>query len=151
MCEHCGCQALQTVQELTREHEVVLGHLRELSLALTAGDDVRPLCLELLRVLAPHTAGEEEALLPAMAAEHPEHVAVLRAEHDLVHRALQEAAVAGPVPRLAHALQVLREHIAKEQDGLFPAALISLSAEQWERAEQVRRRVRSALVAAGAR
>ena len=50
--------------------------------------------------------------------EHPEHVAVLA---------------------------VLREHIAKEQDGLFPAALTSLGSDDWAAVERVRARVGTAL------
>ena len=44
---------------------------------------------------------------------------------------------------LSEALAVLRAHIAKEQDGLFPASLTSLTTADWESAEQVRRRVGS--------
>jgi hypothetical protein len=35
-------------------------------------------------------------------------------------------------------LYLLREHILKEQDGVFPAALISLGPDDWERIGQVR-------------
>jgi hypothetical protein len=43
--------------------------------------------------------------------------------------------------RLLDALAVLRAHILKEQDGVFPAALAFLSTEQWEAVEAVRARV----------
>ena len=33
---------------------------------------------------------------------------------------------------------LLREHILKEQDGLFTAALAALDSDQWERIEMVR-------------
>ncbi|MFF9404933.1 hypothetical protein ACF1B0_05245 [Streptomyces anandii] len=36
---------------------------------------------------------------------------------------------------------MLRDHILKEQDGVFPAALPLLGTEQWETAEAVRARV----------
>ena len=36
------------------------------------------------------------------------------------------------------ALFLLREHILKEQDGFFPAALAALDSDQWERIEGVR-------------
>jgi hypothetical protein len=42
---------------------------------------------------------------------------------------------------------VLRDHIFKEQDGLFPAALICLDSSDWELLEQVRARVGSVLAA----
>jgi hemerythrin-like domain-containing protein len=41
---------------------------------------------------------------------------------------------------------LLREHILKEQDGVFPAALMSLSPEQWDDLDEIRTRVGSALL-----
>nr|WP_254397730.1 hypothetical protein [Streptomyces sp. AC558_RSS880] len=41
------------------------------------------------------------------------------------------------------ALDLLRGHILKEQDGVFPAAPAVLSTEQWEAVEAVRARVGS--------
>jgi hypothetical protein len=38
----------------------------------------------------------------------------------------------------AHTVVEEREHILKEQDGVFPAALAALGPEQWERIESVR-------------
>lgn len=151
MCEYCGCQSLQTIDELTREHDAALDHVRSARAAAGAGDLAAAVaaCVALELLLGPHTAVEEEAVFPALADEHPDHVATLVREHRLVHTALAEMSAAegdaGWEPRLLAALDVLRQHIAKEQDGLFPAALISLSTADWERAEDVRRRVGSAL------
>lgn len=38
-------------------------------------------------------------------------------------------------------LHMLREHILKEQDGVFPAALVALDPDQWERIEAVRAQI----------
>jgi len=43
--------------------------------------------------------------------------------------------------RLVGVLFLLRAHILKEQDGVFPAALAALDADQWERIEAVRARI----------
>lgn len=43
-------------------------------------------------VLGPHTAVEEDALFPALAAEFGDHVEGLLAEHRLIEAALAEAA-----------------------------------------------------------
>lgn len=40
--------------------------------------------------------------------------------------------------RLAEALDVLREHIFKEQDGVFPAALATLSTADWDAVDAAR-------------
>jgi hypothetical protein len=148
MCEHCGCQALRTIDELTREHDEALGHVRTAELAATAGDlpAARAACADLDLLLAPHTAVEEEAVFPALAREYPEHVAGLVDDHRRVHGALAALAADGSdswAQRLGEALAVLRAHIAKEQDGLFPASLTSLTTADWEHAEHVRRRVGS--------
>jgi hypothetical protein len=42
--------------------------------------------------------------------------------------------------RLDRALAILRGHIFKEQDGVFPAALASLSVADWELVEAARTR-----------
>ena len=47
--------------------------------------------------------------------------------------------------RLLRTLHALREHILKEQDGVFPAALGALGSEEWERIEGIRARVGTAL------
>ena len=53
------------------------------------------------------------------------------------------------LPGLPHqALQLLREHILKEQDGVFPAALASLGTADWAASEAVRARVGSLLPSA---
>jgi hemerythrin-like domain-containing protein len=148
MCEYCGCQSLTTIDELTREHDAVvdlIGHVRE---AHRDGRVTRmaELAREIAAVLGPHTQVEEHGLFPALAAEFPEKIAVLEAEHRRIEAVLAEADgpfLADPTwpERLRETLDLLREHILKEQDGVFPAALAFLDPEQWEAVEAVRRRV----------
>jgi len=45
-------------------------------------------------------------------------------------------------------LALLREHILKQQDGVFPAALAALDPEQWERIEAVRTRLGASMTSA---
>ncbi|MFH8443044.1 hypothetical protein ACH4D3_17655 [Streptomyces sp. NPDC018026] len=67
-------------------------------------------------------------------------IAELTREHDAV------VAMAAEFPdRLLDALALLREHILKEQDGVFPAAPATLTTEQWEAVEAGRARAGSAL------
>ena len=116
MCEYCGCQALEAIAEVTAEHDVVIELGRQVRDALRAGE--LDLAAERTRavaaVLAPHTAVEEGALCDP-----------------------------GWPGRVEHVLDVLREHILKEQDGVFPAALALLDPEQWEAVDAVRARVGS--------
>lgn len=154
MCEYCGCQAVPTIDELTREHEVVLVLIGEIRAAGARADVpvLAGLARQVAAVLGPHTRVEEDGLFPAMSADFGDHVAGLRAEHRQVEAVLDEAANEVPGDpgwpgRLAAALDTLREHIYREQDGLFPAALATLSTAEWETAEAVRAEVGTLLPA----
>jgi hemerythrin-like domain-containing protein len=146
VCEYCGCQAVETIDELTREHDEVVRLISLLRPAHRDGDLSRmtQTAREIARVLGPHTRVEEHGLFPAMAEDFPEQIAALEAEHRRIEAVLDEAAD-GATPsdpawpdRLMEAMAVLRDHILKEQDGVFPAALAILSTEQWEAVEAVR-------------
>ncbi|GAB3815144.1 hemerythrin domain-containing protein [Micromonospora zhanjiangensis] len=150
MCEYCGCQAVTAIAELTREHDRVVGMMADVRAAHAARDFVRMagLARRMAEILAPHTEVEEEGLFPLLADEFPAHVATLRDEHRRVETVLGAAAAATPTdPRwpdeLVAVLDLLREHILKEQDGVFPAALTSLSGADWDAVDAVRARTRN--------
>lgn len=161
MCEYCGCRDLVTIADLTAEHDVLVNLSGRARRALLAGDlhAAADLTRAMSTVLVPHTSVEEEALFPAMAAEFGDHVHDLLSEHRLIEGVLTESADGTPddptwPERLEHALSVLREHIIKEQDGLFPAALATLDPTEWDHLEAVRLRVGSGVattVGGGAR
>jgi hemerythrin-like domain-containing protein len=145
MCEYCGCQEIAVIGELTREHDAVvalISHIKS-SIASQHLEDAAASCREVCVLLAPHSLVEEQGLFPEMNDEFPDHIAALICEHRQIEKTLDEAT--GGVPddpswpdRLLGALHMLREHILKEQDGVFPAALASLDSDQWERIEAVR-------------
>ena len=73
------------------------------------------------------------------------YVAVLRDEHRRVEAVLGAASTGTPADpswpdELIATLRLLREHILKEQDGVFPAALTSLSGADWDAVDAVRAR-----------
>lgn len=145
MCEYCGCQALAPIDELTREHDQVMGMISAVRSAAAASDVLRmaELARSITFVLGPHTQVEEDGLFPAMAGDFPDQIEALRAEHRQVEAVLAEAAAGAPADpawgaRLMDALGVLRQHIFKEQDGVFPAALATLTTADWEAVEKVR-------------
>lgn len=147
MCDYCGCQDLDAIAELTAEHDVVVTLSGQVRRALQDGDlDLAAVgARAIVAVLAPHTAVEECALFPAMVEDFGGHVSGLVDEHRRIERVLAESADGTPSDplwprRLEQTLVVLREHIIKEQDGLFPAALATLSAAQWEKVEAARAR-----------
>ena len=152
MCQYCGCQALTAIDELTREHDLVVGLISEVRSAAAASDTPRMarLARRISAVLRPHTQVEEDGLFPVMAADFPEHIAALTAEHRSVEAVLDEASAGTPADenwpsRLTGALDMLRQHILKEQDGVFPAALANLATSDWEAIEKVRAQAGSVL------
>jgi hemerythrin-like domain-containing protein len=152
MCQNCGCLANTMIEELTREHDAVVGLIRSVGERTVAGDmqAVAATCRAISALLGPHVIVEEEALFPELFREFPGRLEALTVEHRQVERVLEEAAFGVPIDRLwperlREAMGVLREHILKEQDGVFPAAIISFDRDQWERVERVRRRVGSPL------
>jgi hypothetical protein len=151
MCEYCGCQAVAAIAELTREHDAVVALVSQARAAHGAGD-VAAMAVTARRIaviLGPHTRVEEEGLFPALDGDFPDQVAALRAEHRGVEAVLDAAAAGLPAEldwpdRLLTMLEMLREHILKEQDGVFPAALTGLRTADWEVIDAVRARVGSA-------
>lgn len=148
MCEYCGCQALETIDELTREHDEVVRLISHLGPARRQGGAARTaeVAREIAAVLGPHTHVEEHGLFPALAGDFPEQIAALEDEHRRIEAVLGEAAD-GRIPsdpawpdRLTEAMALLRDHILKEQDGVFPAALAHLGTEEWEAVEAARAR-----------
>jgi|GEM_PF-414972 len=145
MCEYCGCQQIATIAELYREHDDVAAQVGLIRSALAGErlEEVAAGCRQILVILAPHTVVEEAGLFPEMADEFPDHIEVLRSDHREIEKVLGEAADGPPddptwPDRLLRALHLLGEHILKEQDGVFPASLIALDPDQWERIEAVR-------------
>jgi hemerythrin-like domain-containing protein len=145
VCEYCGCQSLEVIAELTDEHD----RLRDLGRALTeAGqaDDrstAAAVAAHMLAVLGPHTAVEEGGLFPALADDFPRQMRDLSDDHKRIETALGRiAAGVGDdwAAVVAVAVTNLFEHILKEQDGVFPAALSTLTPTQWDEVAAARRR-----------
>lgn len=155
MCEYCGCRAVAAIDELTREHDFVVTLVSQARAAHRAEDlaAMAGVARAISKILGPHTAVEEQGLFPALAADFPDHVAGLRAEHRRIEAVLGEAAAGTPADpswpdRMIVAMDLLRAHILKEQDGVFPAALAELSPEQWNAIDAVRSAAGSELPAA---
>ena len=152
MCEYCGCQAVTAIAELTREHDQVVAMIGEARAAHAAGDiaTLAGLARRIAEVLEPHTRVEEEGLFPLLTDEFPDQVAALCGEHRRIEATLGPARSGTPAdpawPRdLIATLDLLREHILKEQDGVFPAALTSLGGADWDAVDAVRARVSASL------
>ena len=145
MCEYCGCQEVPAIAVLTAEHDAVVTLIGEVRADLRNGrlDAAAAGCRPMFAVLGPHVRVEEQGLFPPMRAEFPDQVDGLQAEHRTIEAVLGEAASGTPTggdwpARVLRALEDLREHILKEQDGVFPASLAILRPEDWDRIDELR-------------
>ena len=137
MCNYCGCRDFPLIAKLTAEHESIANAAARLRRAITHGEADPLVALdELLALLLPHTGTEEEGLFVELRAEGSltEAVAALCAEHDDIHGVLGAVDRSTPdwAPVLA-ALDRLHRHIDNEEHGLFPAAVIALPIDAWDR------------------
>jgi hemerythrin-like domain-containing protein len=138
MCFYCGCREVPLIREFIDEHEAVTDLAAEVALALRAADTEESgrLLDRLARLLDAHWRGEEDGLFQVMHAEevYAGYIDDLVAEHRGLRDLLARSNVrrAGDRERLLSAIDALRRHIAKEEEGLFPASLTALSGEQWD-------------------
>ncbi len=111
------------------------GRLRR---AIRAGDDdaARRWLSELTDLMGPHLATEEAGLFAELRGDETAREVVERLcdDHDELAAALRQPDGDQPDWRPVLAgLDKLRDHIDKEEYGLFPAAVILLSMPAWER------------------
>jgi hypothetical protein len=72
MCEYCGCQAVTAIDDLTREHDLVVNLIGKVRAAHAAADTARmaELARQITSVLGPHTHVEEHGLFPVSVSCH---------------------------------------------------------------------------------
>lgn len=143
MCESCGCLNIDVIAELTAEHDRLRELGRHLQDATASGDlpAARATADAMRAILAPHTTVEERGLFPLLAGDYPDQMDALTADHRTIDEALSTIADAPDWQHIAlAAVDSLFEHILREQDGDFPAALATLTADGWDEIATVRRR-----------
>jgi len=97
----------------------------------------RTLALELANLLNPHVVLEENGLFAALMSvdEFVEPLEKLTFEHreldDLVERL-----IGGDLSVVDNLDTLLRNHISNEENGIFPAAAVTLDGEQWGQIEK---------------
>lgn len=140
MCEHCGCREFPLVKTFTEEHFAIHEVLGQLVRAIHDQDPAAPRLLDdLVRLLDAHEAREERSLYPELSQDEQfaEAIAGLRSDHARVDGALTRAQLDGIDPQtLLPALERLYLSIDKEEYGIFPAAVVLLGMDAWERATQ---------------
>jgi hemerythrin-like domain-containing protein len=137
MCNYCGCRDFPLIARLTEEHEAIADAAGRLRRAITHGNADPVVALDdLLALLMPHTVTEEAGLFAELRAEGSltEAVDKLCDEHDDIHGVLGTVDRGAPDwPVILAALDRLHRHIDNEEHGLFPASVIALPIDAWDR------------------
>lgn len=134
MCSYCGCDSIEVIGRFMAEHVEIINATGELRAAVRSNepDAVAAARAVVAGMLWPHTTAEESGLFRVMAQDevYADHIAGLCAEHESLDTLLA-AITPGDADAMARFEDALREHIDKEDNGLFPAAAIALDGPQW--------------------
>jgi hemerythrin-like domain-containing protein len=135
MCSYCGCRNIPMIAKLTKEHEDIAACAYKLTAAYREGDVAagRVAAQELAGKLNPHARREENGIFAELKKDDlfTDHVEELCAEHDDLDRYI-DAIIAGDLSYTPGLVLLLKNHIDREENGLFPSALTYLSDDQWE-------------------
>jgi hemerythrin-like domain-containing protein len=144
MCEYCGYREVEPIGELMDEHSALVEHSNLVRHALARGNQALAMT-ELTRLadrLLRHVRREEAGIFAALRdqGEFLEELTELEAEHRHLDSALEglqpEAAeFTGRVTRL---LDDLAEHVEREDLGIFPVSVSTLSATGWQTVDRAR-------------
>ena len=128
------------IQDYIAEHDHAVDVSADAVRAIDAGnlDRARTLLAELARDLKAHWKGEEDGLFSVLLDQElfEDHLRPLIREHRELEQLLAEVDLADPEDqaRISEAVAELREHIIKEEDGIFPASLTALAGDEWDSA-----------------
>lgn len=135
MCSYCGCDSIEVIGRFMDEHVEVINATGELREAVAAGGaaELASAKARVGELLWPHTEAEEVGLFTVLRRqdEFAGHIERLCAEHAGLDEALG-AIGAGDLAAMRDFEDLLREHINKEDNGLFPAAAVALAGAEWE-------------------
>ncbi|GAB2478404.1 hypothetical protein GCM10027030_10830 [Luteococcus sediminum] len=140
MCEYCGCRSIELIGRFTEEHYSVIDRLGDLGRAVATGDldTVGHAGVELANLLWPHTKAEEAGLFHEMRKDEDftETIDSLCGEHASLDDQL-ERVLDGNLEEYPAFEKALRNHIDHEENGLFPAAAVSIDGDTWETINQL--------------
>jgi iron-sulfur cluster repair protein YtfE (RIC family) len=140
VCHYCGCRDMPLLRDYIAEHERATNLGGDAVRALDRGehDVARELLTAMGTELRSHWQGEEQGLFAVMGKDelYAEHIAPLVREHRELEVLLASADLSdsGVRDEVRKAVFDLHEHIAKEEDGLFPASLTALGGDEWDAA-----------------
>ncbi len=135
VCSYCGCREIPVIALLNAEHDAIVNSTYALQVAHRDHDVAAAsvAASKLAELLHPHTQREQDGLFAEMSKDElfTAHIASLCAEHRELD-VLVAAITAGDLGRIPDMLTLLHDHIDREENGLFPAALAYLDDAQWD-------------------
>ncbi|MBK7274349.1 MAG: hemerythrin domain-containing protein [Dermatophilaceae bacterium] len=139
MCSYCGCESITTIGDFMAEHIEIVNATTALRLASASHDTAAapPAAAVLAQMLTTHAHREEVGLFRVLARqeEFTSEVTTLCGEHGSLDAQLA-AIVAGDLDAVNPLIDALRDHINREENGLFPASAIALSGSEWDEVER---------------
>ena len=134
MCSYCGCDSIEVIGRFMAEHVEIINANGKLRAAVASGDVASLMSARAVvaGLLWPHTVAEEAGLFRVMARDevYAAHIATLCGEHETLATLLADLSP-GATDSMARFENLLRDHIDKEDNGLFPAAAIALGGPEW--------------------
>lgn len=142
MCHYCGCRDMLLIRDYIAEHERATNLGGDAVRAIDRGELAQASALldAMAAELRSHWQGEEAGLFEVLGRDEvfAEHIGPLVREHRELEELLRTVNLSDPADqeRVRTAVFELHEHIAKEEDGLFPASLIALGGDEWDASMQ---------------
>lgn len=124
------------MNRLWAEHSAIQRAADAVRAAIETDNPIEPALAMLIALIDQHGRYEESALFNELHDEGgvEEKLAELHREHRSLRRALGNAAAGRlEIPAVIAALDLLQQHIRREEYGLFPAAVLLLGNDAWER------------------
>lgn len=140
MCEYCGCRDIPLIGRLSEEHYQAVDSLGVLRRAIDTRDpdQVSAAVTALAGELIPHNESEEAGLFHELAKD--EYFAPTVAELIEQHgqfKTLLARIEGGDWDAYAELEVVLRHHIDREENGLFPATAVAVDGDVWEEIDRL--------------
>lgn len=135
MCDYCDCRSHREIADLSADHEHLLGQLRELSLAVAAGDrtEAARLMDHLHGVLHDHAHREELGVFGQLRGHAgSQYIELFESDHRALHELVADVSSGDWALRATGLVDSLSAHIAREESDLFPAAHQMLSPADWD-------------------
>jgi hypothetical protein len=137
MCDYCDCRSHPAIGSLSADHEVLLGLLGDLRRATAVPDrTAAAVCIEGLRHrLGDHAAREERGVFTELrrAGVDGAYVDWFERDHVRIHELLD----AGDREGDDELIELLADHILREESDLFPVAHQVLAPHQWDAVDAV--------------